>query len=251
MNALTAGFDALRPTDDLPLLLVNGALRGTHPGIEVMTRDGETEIRVTADVRLVILTDTVCDSHLTFTVEREAHLRITHVTLANGGSHHVLFDLVGTGGSVECATLVATSGGLTTYAFTTRHRAAHTSSVELARCVATGSGRINWHGHVGVIHEAAGSIVRQDNKNLLLSDEAYISAQPELDIAIDDITASHGSATGSLDATALLYLGARGISAPEARRLLTLAFADRILAKLPEDMRALVIRQFSANILSA
>lgn len=85
----------------------------------------------------------------------------------------------------------------------------------------------------------------------LLSDEAYISAQPELDIAIDDITASHGSATGSLDATALLYLGARGISAPEARRLLTLAFADRILAKLPEDMRALVIRQFSANILSA
>jgi Fe-S cluster assembly protein SufD len=58
-----------------------------------------------------------------------------------------------------------------------------------------------------------------------LSPRAAVDTKPELEILADDVKCSHGATVGDLDEEALFYLEARGIPAPEARRMLIEAFA--------------------------
>ena len=73
---------------------------------------------------------------------------------------------------------------------------------------------------------------RQVSRALLLSDQAEMDAKPELEIHADDVTCSHGSAIGDLDADALFYLRARGLNEAEARALLIRAFIDDVLDEI-------------------
>lgn len=64
----------------------------------------------------------------------------------------------------------------------------------------------------------------QNAHTILLSNNATIIAQPHLEISIDELEASHGTTTGTLDEEQLLYLQARGISKELAQTLLLDAF---------------------------
>jgi len=64
----------------------------------------------------------------------------------------------------------------------------------------------------------------QNAHTILLSNNATIIAQPHLEISIDELEASHGTTTGTLDEEQLLYLQTRGISKEFAQTLLLDAF---------------------------
>ena len=81
-----------------------------------------------------------------------------------------------------------------------------------------------FHGAITVNPGADGSDAYLSNKNLLLSAQAEIDTQPVLEIYADEVKAAHGATVGQLDEQALFYLRSRGLSADEARSLLTLAF---------------------------
>lgn len=68
----------------------------------------------------------------------------------------------------------------------------------------------------------------QNSDTVLLSDDATIFAQPHLEISIDELEASHGATTGSLDKDQLLYLQARGISEELATKMLLKAYERQI-----------------------
>ncbi len=70
---------------------------------------------------------------------------------------------------------------------------------------------------------------QQTNRNLCLTNEAHIYAQPQLEIYADDVKCSHGSTVGQLDENALFYMQQRGIPADEARHLLMYAFAGEVI----------------------
>jgi len=79
----------------------------------------------------------------------------------------------------------------------------------------------------------------QLNRALLLSDQAGISAKPELEIYADDVKCSHGATAGELDDQAMFYLRSRGIDRAGARALLTAAFVAEALDEIPlEPVRA-------------
>jgi Fe-S cluster assembly protein SufD len=80
-------------------------------------------------------------------------------------------------------------------------------------------------GKIAVRPDAQKTDAHQLNKNLLLSPRAAVDTKPELEILADDVKCSHGATVGDLDEEALFYLEARGIPAPEARRMLIEAFA--------------------------
>ena len=69
---------------------------------------------------------------------------------------------------------------------------------------------------------------KQSNKNLLLSKDAIMNSNPQLEIYADDVKCSHGSTTGSLDEEALFYLRSRGLSLDRARNLLVRGFATEL-----------------------
>ncbi len=105
-----------------------------------------------------------------------------------------------------------------------RHSALDTACDIVWRGVADQRSRGVFHGAIVVNPGADGSDAQLTNKNLLLSAQAEIDTQPVLEIYADEVKAAHGATVGQLDEQALFYLRSRGLSADEARSLLTLAF---------------------------
>ena len=113
------------------------------------------------------------------------------------------------------------------------HAAPLTTSRELYKGILDHKARGVFCGHVHVRPDAQDIDAKQSNRNLMLSDEASVHAQPQLEIYADDVKCSHGNAIGQLDENALFYLRSRGIPLAAARSMLTWAFANEILAELP------------------
>ncbi len=83
----------------------------------------------------------------------------------------------------------------------------------------------------------------QSCNTILLSDEATIIAQPHLEIYIDELEASHGTTTGTLNKEQLLYLQSRGISKTKAYDMLLEAFESSITNNIEEK----IIKEFIQN----
>ena len=75
----------------------------------------------------------------------------------------------------------------------------------------------------------------QISQSLLLDEDAQFLAKPELEIYADDVACSHGSTSGAIDETALFYLRSRGVPAPVATDLLTLAFLAEAVEEIEAD----------------
>lgn len=116
---------------------------------------------------------------------------------------------------------------------TVTHAAANTTSTQAVRALAGGRARGAFSGKVVMPPAAHGADSAQSIRNLLLSATAELDTRPQLEIHVDEVKASHGSTTGSLDEQAIFYLRSRGIGEQEARRLLMQAFAADVIARLP------------------
>jgi len=112
------------------------------------------------------------------------------------------------------------------------HASPHTVSRQLYKGVLDGRATGVFNGRV-LIREGAQRIdASQTNNNLLLSDEALVNTNPELEIFADDVKARHGATIGQIDEDALFYLRSRGIDQAEARRILIQGFAGEMLERV-------------------
>ena len=80
----------------------------------------------------------------------------------------------------------------------------------------------------------------QNTDTILLSDDATIFAQPHLEIYIDELEASHGATTGTLNKEQLLYLQTRGIPKDLAYDMLLKAFEEKIVNNIKDE----IIKEF-------
>lgn len=115
------------------------------------------------------------------------------------------------------------------------HAAGHGVSRQFYKNILAGSASSQFDSLVAVKPDAVKSDSRQLNKNLLLSAEARAEARPELRIDNDDVSCAHGAAIGRIDASEVFYLRSRGLSEPQARYVLTLGFAEEMLAEIEPD----------------
>ena len=109
------------------------------------------------------------------------------------------------------------------------------------RALASDRGRAVFHGGIVIQVGADGSDARLSNKNLLLSPNAEIDAQPVLEIHADEVKAAHGATVGRLDETALFYLRSRGLPLADARALLIAAFCREPLDVLADSALAALL----------
>ena len=75
----------------------------------------------------------------------------------------------------------------------------------------------------------------QKNNNVLLSSQAKIDSNPQLEIFTDDVKCSHGSTTGQLDADAIFYLRSRGLSLNQAMGVLLKGFLTEVVEFLEDE----------------
>ena len=84
----------------------------------------------------------------------------------------------------------------------------------------------------GTIHIAEGAEKtesHQENRNILLSEEATAQSVPNLEILCDDVICSHGSSVGPIEENVYHYVMARGIEKVDADKLLIKGFFNEVI----------------------
>ncbi len=102
-----------------------------------------------------------------------------------------------------------------------------------------------FNGKVLVRQDAQKTNAFQENKNIILSDDALVNTKPQLEIFADDVKCSHGATVGQLDNDSLFYLKSRGIGKEKALSILIHAFASDII----KSIKAETVKNYLENIL--
>ncbi len=112
------------------------------------------------------------------------------------------------------------------------HAMPHCTSHEVYKGILAGKAKAVFNGRIIVRLDAQKTDAKQTNRALLLSDDATINSNPQLEIFADDVKCTHGAAVGQLDEEAMFYLQARGLNRVEARDMLLHAFAGEVMEGL-------------------
>jgi Fe-S cluster assembly protein SufD len=112
------------------------------------------------------------------------------------------------------------------------HAASHTASRELYKGVLDGKSSAVFNGRVRIAEGTRAIDSSQVNRNLLLSPQALVNTNPELEIFADDVKATHGATIGQLDRDQLFYLRSRGVDFDQARKILIRGFAGEMLERI-------------------
>ncbi|MQF69016.1 Fe-S cluster assembly protein SufD [SAR202 cluster bacterium AD-804-J14_MRT_500m] len=109
------------------------------------------------------------------------------------------------------------------------HAKAHTSSRELYKGILSGSSKAVFHGSIIVRPGAQKVDSRQEDRNLILSEDAEADVKPAFWINADDVKCGHGTASGRLDDDEVFYLKSRGLDENSAKRLLMRGFIKEVI----------------------
>ena len=242
-----------RPTLSAPRILIVAEAASRATVVEQYLGDGGASLSCPVS-EIVLAEDAVLDHVVVQEEEISAHhlavrqirlaaaSRYSAQTLSLGGALTrsdigVVLDGEGVEASLDGLYLADGAQQADTH-LTVRHARPNCNSHQLYKGILAGSARAVFNGRIIVDQDAQKTDANQSNRNLLLSDNATVHSNPQLEIFADDVRCTHGSTVGRLDEEAVFYLRSRGISRDEAIRLLTIAFAGEVLERVPvEELR--------------
>ncbi|MEJ2721056.1 MAG: Fe-S cluster assembly protein SufD [bacterium] len=115
------------------------------------------------------------------------------------------------------------------------HAKPNCASHEFYKGILNDRAKAVFNGRIHVHPDAQKTDAKQTNRCILLSDDAQINTNPQLEIYADDVKCTHGAAVGQIDEDAVFYLRTRGIEKEDARKMLIYAFANEVLEGIRID----------------
>ena len=251
-----------------PIHVVHVTVPGTSPSMThprlVVVADRSAEVTI-VESHIALgdgpyftnaVSEMVCGDNASIThwkVQREStkafHIAMQHATLASntrfstmnitmGGALvrndvHTILDGEGIDARVDGLYLAGGRQHVDNHTFI-RHARPHCHSFELYKGILDGHSRGVFNGRIYVDPIAQKTDAKQENNCMLLSDNARINSNPQLEIFADDVKCTHGAAIGKHDDTAIFYLRSRGIPHQDARDLMVYAFASEVLERIAE-----------------
>ena len=129
------------------------------------------------------------------------------------------------------------------------HSSPNTYSNQLVKAIADDNSSFSFDGKILVAQDSQKIKASQNSRAILLSDNAQVNCQPQLEIYADDVECSHGSAIGNLEEDLIFYLNSRGISKEQANKLLLTAFAAEVINRIPyQSMRDFIFSDLAEQI---
>ena len=173
-------------------------------------------------------------SHLFVRQEADSRFGHSNITLTNGFTRNYIgVSLEGKGAEADINGLVIGDKNQHTDNRTiVDHKTGNCNSNELYKYILDEQSTGVFAGKMLIRPDAQQTVSQQTNRNLCLTSDAHMYAQPQLEIYADDVKCSHGSTVGQLDDNALFYMQQRGIPADEARHLLMYAFAGEVIENI-------------------
>jgi len=118
------------------------------------------------------------------------------------------------------------------------HNAKHTISDLNYNIISKDSAKSILFAKAIIRKDSFGCEAYQNNKNIILSKNAIVHSNPQLEIYNDDVKCAHGSTTGQIDDEAVHYMRTRGINEVDAKKLILHSFLVDIVSKVSEkDLR--------------
>ncbi|MDD6432753.1 MAG: Fe-S cluster assembly protein SufD [Lactobacillaceae bacterium] len=118
------------------------------------------------------------------------------------------------------------------------NRGKHTTGLINQRGVILEGSELIFNGIGQIIHGAHGSKADQQNRVLIMSDQARGDANPILLIDENDVEAGHAASVGPVDPHQMYYLMSRGIPRKQAERMVIRGFLGAVLSAIPsKDVR--------------
>jgi Fe-S cluster assembly protein SufD len=106
-----------------------------------------------------------------------------------------------------------------------------------------------WRGMIRVEQDAQKTNAYQENRNLLLSPKAHADSIPGLEILANDVRCTHGATVSPVNRDELFYAMARGLTRPDAERLIVRAFFQEVLDRVElEPVREALAAALEARI---
>ena len=125
------------------------------------------------------------------------------------------------------------------------HKGKHTTSSQIFKSILDDSSSGVFDGKVIIREKAIKTDAAQSNKNLILSKNAGMNSNPQMEIYNDDVKCTHGSSTGELDPEALFYMRSRGLSLVSAKSLLIRGFLSDLIDDINhEGLRKYLLIEF-------
>tara|TARA_Y100000590_G_scaffold393936_1_gene472606 strand:- start:1209 stop:2465 length:1257 start_codon:yes stop_codon:yes gene_type:complete len=123
------------------------------------------------------------------------------------------------------------------------HNGENTKSYQKVKSVLDKNSKAIFQGKIYVDSNAQKTDGYQLSKAILLDQKSEFDSKPELEIYADDVKCSHGSSSGNLDENSIFYLMSRGLSRPEAKKLIVSGFLKDAI----ETITVKEIKNFFSN----
>jgi len=102
------------------------------------------------------------------------------------------------------------------------------------RGAATGASRASFEGLIQINPGAQQTHTYLQFHSMMLSDQAKLDAIPSVLVSADDVSASHGGTVGELDETKIFYMQTRGLTRPQAVRVIVEGFFEPLIVQLDD-----------------
>lgn len=227
---------------------------GVHPTVLLLYREpvsSSISIALETDAKLTIAQLFTAEAFAEVQVTQEARSRLCMTTLQLSSANlSCRVDLNGADAESYVYALFMAGGEEHCHIdLRTNHNMPDCRSESVVKGVAGGCVRGEFYGLVYVAPDAQRTDARQQSRNLLLSETARISMQPQLEIYADDVKCSHGATVGQMDTDAILYMRQRGIDEAQARRLQIEGFvADVVMHCDIETLREPLMEAVTAKL---
>jgi Fe-S cluster assembly protein SufD len=111
------------------------------------------------------------------------------------------------------------------------------------RGAATGSSQASFEGLIKINPGAQQTHTYLQFHSMMLSDTAKLDAIPSVLVSADDVSASHGGTVGELDEVLIFYMQTRGLTRPQAVRVIVDGFFEPLIVQLDDPPLEQQIRE--------
>jgi Fe-S cluster assembly protein SufD len=170
-------------------------------------------------------------------LQRNADLRWIQVSWGSRLTKAFLdVDLMGDGGHAELLGIYFPTGRQHIDHQTLQiHRAPHCFSDLLFNGALKEKSRSVYMGVIRVLPGAQKTDAYQRNGNLILDSNARADSIPGLEIEADDVRCTHGATAAQVEEEYVFYLMARGLTRPQAERMIVQGFFQAVLDRVPVE----------------
>jgi Fe-S cluster assembly protein SufD len=167
-----------------------------------------------------------------------AHAHFTTLDEGKGWARHNLMGHLNGSQAELTANALALANGQshTHYVTHVHHHTSNAVSRQLVKGIVADQAHVDFAGTIWVDPNAHGTQAEQNNRHLVLSNQAKVTTRPQLRIDADDVRCTHGASIGQLDEESLFYLVSRGLTPQVAKAVLTEGFGAEVLQALPAGL---------------